>query len=143
MRKLVSILGVVAIGLVFSNASCGGNVRDQAGKVIIAAEAALHVATEAELALRCGQPTSVEGTCISPEKHEVFKVKLLKGFALLKDAKGIYDSLPPTGNPSIAEITNIISQIGTIIQEVIDGFPSLEGAKLASEPNVAKTLAVK
>lgn len=143
MRKVIAVLLIGTLGLVVQGASCGGSVKDNAGKVIITAETALHIATDAELALRCGQPTAIPDHCISPEQHVIFKDKLLKGFALLKDARGIYDSLPPTGTPSISQITSIIAQIGQIIQEVMDGFPTVEAAKLRARPEVAKTLEVK
>lgn len=143
MRKVIAVLLIGVVGLVSTAASCGGSVKDSAGKIIITAEAALHIATDAELALRCGQPTAIPGNCISPEKHAVYKDKLLKGFALLKDANDIYNSLPPTGTPSISQITSIIAQIGAIIQEVMNGFPAVEAEKLRARPEVAKTLEVK
>lgn len=143
MRKVIAVLLIGSLGLALQGASCGGSVKDSAGKIIITAEAALHIATDAELALRCGQPTAIPGHCISPEQHAIFKDKLLKGFALLKDANDIYNSLPPTGSPSISQITQIIAKIAEIIQEVMNGFPAVEAAKLRARPEVAKTLEVK
>lgn len=143
MRKVIAVLLIGVVGLVVQGASCGGSVKDSAGKIIITAEAALHIATDAELALRCGEPTTIPDHCIPAEKHTVYKDKLLKGFTLLKDAQGIYNSLPPTGTPSISQITSIIAQIGEIIQEVMNGFPAVEAEKLRANPSVAKTLEVK
>lgn len=143
MRKLAAILLIGALGFVSTAASCGGSVRDNAGKIIVTAETALHIATDAELALRCGEPTAPPGFCISPEQHAIFKERLLQGFALVKDARDIYNLLPPTGSPDISAITQIIVKIGDIIREVMAGFPTQASQQgLAAHPEVASTLKV-
>lgn len=134
---------MVLVGFL-SSACASLSLHDAAGQAIATAETALHIVTDAELALVCGTPTSLPGHCITAEQHVVFKQKLLDAFALLKDAKDIYVLLPTTGTPNVSAITQIIAKIGAIIQEIENGFPDTTSkAQVAAAPSVIKTVAVK
>lgn len=150
MRKLAALALIAALGLVSQGASCGSSVKDGAGKAIVAAEAAYHVAVEAELALRCGEPTSLPApNCISPEQHAQLKAVLLQIYnpgpppsGYLAEAKELY-ALLPDGAPNAQQIFALISKIGEIVQQVIAGLPQSapKAVAAAADPNVLKTIA--
>jgi hypothetical protein len=146
MRKAIAMMLIGALGFVLQAASCGGNAKDVAGKAVVAAEAAYHVVVEAELAARCGQPTSIPDHCITPEKHAQYKALLLQVYnpgpppsGYLQNAKDLWAALPE-GNPSTAQIFTLISEIGKIIQQIIAGLPQAPAALAAADPNVVKTI---
>jgi hypothetical protein len=149
MRKLIAGLLIGALGLVSSAASCGGTVHDKAGQAIVAAEAAYHIVVEAELALRCGEPTALPlPNCISPEKHAQFKVILLQVFnpgppptGFLQDAKDLWAALPTEGSPNASQIYALISKIGEIVQRIISGLPqSTQATAAAKNADVVRTI---
>lgn len=149
MKKFLAIALIAALGLATSAASCGSSPHDTAGKAIVAAEAAYHVVVEAELALRCGQPTAIVGHCISPEDHARYKGILLQIYSpgppptgYLQEARELYVLLPTSGTPSTAQIFALISKIGEIVQQVVAGLPvqSPKAIAAAGDENVVKTV---
>lgn len=145
LRKLVAVALIASFGLVFQNGCASLSVRDASGQVITTAETAKHLAVEAELAWRCGQPTALPApNCISPEQHAHFVAILVQADKYLHDARDIWNLLPTTGSPDISAITQIIAKVAAIIQEIMNGIPNPAAqAKLAAAPEVVKTLAVK
>lgn len=148
MRKLIAFTLVGALALASTGASCGGSVKDSAGKAVVAAEAAYHVVVEAELALRCGQPTAIVGHCISAEDHARYKALLLQVYnpgppptGFLKDAKDIYALLPTSGTPDTSQLLALVSKIGEIIQGVLNGLPpSAQATSATADSSVQKTI---
>lgn len=150
MKKLIGVFLVGALALSLTAASCGGSVKDSAGKAIAAAEVAYHVAAEAELALRCGEPTALPApNCIDAAKHATFKKILLEVYnpgppasGYLRGAGDLYALLPATGSPSTSEIFGLIAKVGEIIQRVVAGLPaSTQAIAAAADSNVVKTVA--
>jgi len=126
---------VLVLALVSQGCATGG-VRHSAAVGIKTAQTALALADEVEASLVCGQPTAVEGYCISKTKDIELSKKFVLGFKYVREAVDLYNKTPETA-PTPAEIGILAQKVAAIVLEILADLPDTkEKAKLESTDQI-------
>ena len=139
MKKLLSVVLILGLGLSITGASCGGttavDVKHDAALTVVAVEAALALVHETEDALRCGRPAAPASFCIDKAKHDsLFKPRLIQGFTYVGQARDLYVA-DDAANP---EMQRLITLVAGLVKSILADLPdSQQKAALLKTPQVS------
>ena len=140
MKKLLSVVLILGLGLSITGASCGGGttaveVKHNAALTIVTVEAALALVHETEDALRCGRPAAPATFCIDRAKHDsLFKPRLIQGFTYVGQARDLYAADDAT-NP---EVQRLVTLVAGLVKAILVDLPdSSQKVALLKTPQVS------
>lgn len=118
----LKMFAVLTIAVVVGGCASLGGPRHAAASGALAAHETLKLAWTTESALRCGQPTAIDGHCVSPEKDKALAPKFELAFKY--DAQALrLTAAVPEGQPTPAEALDLGFKVYALIKEILADLP--------------------